>query len=134
MPSAPNVAVVVTAAGLLNVTVPPDESSRPLTLLHLNVSPDPGNPSSRATPLSDAIAGSVIVWSAPASAAGGWLTGAAGNSRACGTTCSDWPGYAHDNRAVAASACSKYSTRTLYLRFAASVTVALSCAAAWSLQ
>src|SRR3954447_17240880 len=106
MPSAPHVAVVASALGLLNVTVPPDVSSRPLILLHLTVRPEPGKPSSRAMPLSDATAGNVIVWSPPASTAGGWLAGAAGNSLDCGTTCSDCPGYAHDSRAVAAPPCS----------------------------
>jgi hypothetical protein len=38
MPSTPNVAVVTSAFALLNVTVPPEESSRPLILLHLIVS------------------------------------------------------------------------------------------------
>ena len=71
MPSAPNVAVVTGAFGLPNVTVPPAESSRPLILLHVVVRLGPGRPSSRAMPVSDAAAGSVIVRSAPASTVGG---------------------------------------------------------------
>ena len=62
-----NVAVVARLAAFANVTVP-----GPLTLLHVVVNVLPaGNPSSLAVPLSDALAGNVIVWFAPAFTVGG---------------------------------------------------------------
>ena len=66
--------MVCSAFGLAKVTVP-----GPLRLVHQNVS-NPGgmgNPSSLTLPLRVAFSGSVMVWSAPALAAGGWFGGKA---------------------------------------------------------
>jgi hypothetical protein len=62
-PATVNVAVVVSAAGVPNVTVP-----GPLTLVQAFVTDAGGlgNPSSVTVPTKLAVAGSVIVWSTPA--------------------------------------------------------------------
>ncbi len=64
-------------AGLAKTTVP-----GPLTCVHVTASVLPaGRPSSLAVPSSGAVlVGSVIVWSGPASAVGGRLTGGGGRS------------------------------------------------------
>src|ERR671914_2077528 len=72
MPLAEKLAVVASAVGALNVTVP-----GPLTLLQLRVSAlgGFGSPSSEALPVSCTLFGSVIVRSAPALTVGGRLPG-----------------------------------------------------------
>ena len=69
MPAMLKVAVVLSALALAKVTVP-----GPLTLLHDEVTVAPaGLPSSDTLPLSEALAGRVIVWSAPALTTGARL-------------------------------------------------------------
>ena len=59
--------MVESATTLPNVTVP-----APLTLLHCDVTPVPGTPSSVTMPTSDtALVGNVIAWSGPAFTTGG---------------------------------------------------------------
>jgi hypothetical protein len=72
VPSIEKLAVVLSALASPNVTVP-----GPLTFDHVvvNVAGGLGNPSSLAVPLRSALAGSVIVWSAPAFTTGSWLIG-----------------------------------------------------------
>src|SRR5688572_22715723 len=66
VPAAENVAVDVTAFVGAKVTVP-----GPLSFDHATVSVLPvGRPSSVAVPASDAVAGNVMAWSAPASTTG----------------------------------------------------------------
>src|SRR5256712_3952618 len=73
VPALENVAVVWNSFGCANVTVP-----GPLTLLHVAIGTPPGSPSSVTVPASAACAGSVIVWSGPASPTGARWTRAAG--------------------------------------------------------
>jgi hypothetical protein len=74
VPTAENNTVVLTTSGSVNVTVP-----GPLTCVHVTVTVAGGlgNPSSVTVPFNKALAGSVIVWSAPASTTGGWLVATA---------------------------------------------------------